>query len=311
MDKKLLDYARSLTESDYKSLSQKALKVGEEFGELSKVVLPYDNASGTLHRFVDPEKILEECVDVTLCALSIAYELKFTDEQINQMLLKKLKVWGEKQLREEKVNSTDIPFEIHVTVTCPDILIPNFKNVCQECGVKPIVLDLQIGASGTIQDVMTSSTTFGTNKEAYDEMKRISNYLIANGYEVIREKIETVPWHPSAPMVSEDIMPKDCYFESHVAVTANTSNINKIREIAKSHGAHASKNKFKNIDDDNYVLMITLRAYDGYYEQFNLAVDKLIDEFHNNSIEVGKKIVEFSIYDTKVSHDAEWLTAES
>lgn len=34
----------------------------EEYGELARVVLPYDGADGTSHRFVEKERVLEESV---------------------------------------------------------------------------------------------------------------------------------------------------------------------------------------------------------------------------------------------------------
>jgi hypothetical protein len=50
MNNELLDYIQNLSLRDFKTLSQKALKVSEECGELAKAVLPYDNAYATRHR---------------------------------------------------------------------------------------------------------------------------------------------------------------------------------------------------------------------------------------------------------------------
>ena len=60
MNTQLLDYIKKLSLDDKKTLSQKALKVAEESGELAKVVLPFDNAAGTIHRFIEKGRILEE-----------------------------------------------------------------------------------------------------------------------------------------------------------------------------------------------------------------------------------------------------------
>ena len=72
------------------------------------------------------------------------------------------------------------------------------------------MLDLQRDQI-VIKDVMTSSVFMGNNTGAYQEMKRISNGLWAAGFEILREKIETVPWHPAAPSSTNRsiIMPKD------------------------------------------------------------------------------------------------------
>ena len=107
----LSDFIKELTEQDTKSLSQKALKVCEETGELAKVILPFDNADGTLHRFVDKQRILEEIADIYLTSISIAYDLGFTDDEIEEMVTTKTKKWADIQMREAKVKD-NIPFEL-------------------------------------------------------------------------------------------------------------------------------------------------------------------------------------------------------
>lgn len=50
MIKNTLELVKVLTDRDTKNLSQKGLKLSEECGELSKNILPYEGAAGTLHR---------------------------------------------------------------------------------------------------------------------------------------------------------------------------------------------------------------------------------------------------------------------
>ena len=64
------DFIKTLSIKDKKTLSQKGLKLVEEVGELARVILPYDSAHGTNHRFIDREAILEEVVDVYLTNIS-------------------------------------------------------------------------------------------------------------------------------------------------------------------------------------------------------------------------------------------------
>jgi NTP pyrophosphatase (non-canonical NTP hydrolase) len=300
----LSDFIKELTEQDTKSLSQKALKVCEETGELAKVILPFDNADGTLHRFVDKQRILEEIADVYLTSISIAYDLGFTDDEIEEMITTKAKKWAEIQIREAKVKDK-IPFEIHVTVMAADN--EEFKKNCKTLDVKPIVLALQTKDT-TIKDVMTSSVHMGTNRSAYEEMKRISHGLAMAGYDVVREKIETVPWHPAAPTKLSDEMPKDCYFECHVGVNVpNTKRKDDLQRIVDLFDAHMSRNAFKVHSDGSWMQMVTVRWYKGTVEGFENNVDILYNFIWDGGFEVEKRITEFSIYDTKVSHDAEWL----
>ena len=53
----LNEYIKTLSLNDKKNLVQKTLKLGEEFGELSKVILPYEGSYGTNHRIVNKNKI--------------------------------------------------------------------------------------------------------------------------------------------------------------------------------------------------------------------------------------------------------------
>ena len=125
----------------------------------------------------------------------------------------------------------------------------------------------------------------------------------------MREKIETVPWHTAAPSAKgiTTIMPQDCYFETHIGVLVHTQAISMLNDIAKRYGAHMSRNAFKKHGDGSYTQMVTYRKYDGTYEEFE-AEAKALEYQIKKSFTIEKRITEFSIYDTKVSHDSAWLT---
>jgi len=305
-------FIRELSTQDKKTLSQKALKVAEEAGELAKVVLPFDNASGTIHRFIDKKRILEEVVDTYLTSISIAYSLGFTDEEIDDMILHKAKKWADIQKAEAKVQG-NIPYEIHVTVNLVAEDTVNFVESCRKIDVKPIVLALQTKGED-LTDVMTSSVHLGNNRSAYEEMKRITNELKRQGYKVVREKIETVPWHPAAPTAKYGnlTMPIDCYFETHIGVNLATTEPDRkkaLQDIADYFDAHMSRNAFKMHDDGTYMQMLTFRKYEGTFESFEGEANTLNGMIVLEGFEVEKRVTEFSIYDTKVSHDSEWLTS--
>ncbi len=305
MNKQLLDFIQQLSIRDKKTLSQKALKNAEECGELAKAVLPYDGAYGTNHRFTDKTKILEEVADVILTSISIAYDLGYSTDDIEEMLDHKSNKWFELQTKEDKLKYP-IPYEIHVTVKRPND-IEKYKIDCQKLEVKPIVLDLE-NSKGNMTDVMTSSKFYGDNRGAYEKTKELSDSLKSMGYDVLREKIETIPWHPAAP-TKKGHMPKDCYFESHVGVKVMDDSCREVlNEIAESHNAHISRNFFKKLTSGEYVLMLTLRDYDTTSELFKGQVDSLISTLHLKGFEYEKEIIEFAIYDTKMSHDFNWLS---
>jgi len=305
MNKDLQEYIKGLSLKDKKNLSQKLGKVMEEAGELARVVLPYDNADGTTHRFVEREKVLEESVDVILTAISMAYELGFSHDDIEEMMWRKAEKWQGIQSKDAKVEYP-IPYEIHVTVDLSKRILW-FKDVCRQIGVKPIVLDLENGGESVMKDVMTSSHIIGDNTSAYNECSRISSELERNGFTVLRKKIETVPWHPAAPSELGDKMPEDCYFEAHVGCIIFDHEEAKLSRVIDDLDVHLSKNFFKKKEDGRLVKMITMRKYNGLYDDFIVELDRLKSRLSANNIDFEKVITEFSIYDTKVSHDFKWL----
>lgn len=304
------EYIKILSERDKKDLASKALKVGEESGELAKKVLPFISAPGSHHKISTNSEVLEEVVDTCLAALSIACHLGFSETEIGDMFNRKTVFWQELQSKEESAKFP-LPFEIHVTVKHVDS-IELFAERCRLIGVKPIVLELESNTGSVVMpDSMTSSVFLGDNSGALQEVERISAALKYFGYTVIREKIETVPWHPAAPSKKfGGEMPKGCYFESHLGVVISQEEKELLGSLAAQIGCHLSKNFMKKLDNGRFVNMLTLRSHSGVYEDFKGLVETAKKALNDNNFYFEKEIVEFSIYDTKVSHDKSWLTAE-
>jgi NTP pyrophosphatase (non-canonical NTP hydrolase) len=326
------DFIKNLSIKDKKTLSQKGLKLVEEVGELARVILPYDSAHGTNHRFIDRDAILEEVVDVYLTNISIAHSLGFTDEEFNDMLVKKSKKWSQLQASEEKAEFP-LPFEIHVTVEV-DLPIENgevvtnwygsieeFKEDCNEIGVKPIVIDLEINDGSILKDVMTSSKHFGDNRTAYEESERICQELRNKGYKVLRNKIESVPWHPAAPVISTGKeIPNGCYFESHIGVVIKPDEkralnylVEKLNEdkdemFELSGTIKLSQNFFKKSKDGSkFVNMLTYRSNMCGSPKFKLEVESIKHILDERGFDYEKVEVEYAVYDTNVTHDAKWI----
>lgn len=308
MNQDLIDFIKTLTARDKKTLSQKALKATEEIGELAKAVLPFESAFATTHRFVERSQILEQTADAFLCLLSIAFDLGYDFSDFEEMARQKSKKWAELQQRESKAK-WPVPFEMHVTVRDADL--ESFKAACAKLDVKPLLLDLQKQQGGTVfHDLMTSSVHLGNNTTAYAEVQRISEGLKLQGFNVVREKIEAAPWHPAAPSREhhQPVMPKNCYFECHFAVIATEESLPRLRDVSQMYGMHLSRNVFKRIDDKQFKIMTTKRSYEGVREDFEHEVELCKNALIMEAFTVDKTIIEFSVFDTKVSHDASWLT---
>lgn len=311
MNKDLLKFVEELSATDTKTLSQKALKMTEEVGELAKAVLPYESAHGTTHRFVDRSKILEECADIWLVNASIAFNLGFTYEELEAMVQKKSLKWAGLQ-RKESEAKYPVPYEIHITVSNAEV--ERFKSTCASIGIKPLLLDLQNNAgSNVLFDLMTSQIHTGNNTSAYKAMMETSSKLKEAGFNVIREKIETVPWHPAAPSIydGDPKMPPNCYFESHIAVIVKDDHIEALHSaVSTMENCHLSKSVFKKLSADVSKVMVTYREYNVSYEDFKEKVTCNAALLDYCGFEYEDPIIEFSIFDTKISHDAAWINSK-
>ena len=333
------DFIKNLSIKDKKTLSQKGLKLVEEMGELARIILPYDSAHGTNHRFTDREALLEEVVDIHLSNISIAYSLGFTDEEFNDMLIRKSQKWSQLQANEEKAEFP-LPFEIHVTVDATEMKDPVmfdtksfdleiFKQACDDIKVKPIVINLEINGESDMEDVMTSSKHFGDNRTAYEESRRICEELNKYGFKVLRNKIESVPWHPAAPVISTGKeIPNGCYFEAHIGVTIYPGQKDELNDFVKniedtyainfsgvgdpltslSGTAKLSQNFFKKSKDGSkFVNMLTYRSNMCGSPKFKLEVEGIKHLLGEEGFEFEKVEVEYAVYDTNVTHDAKWI----
>lgn len=310
MNDNLLSYIRKLSMSDTKTLSQKALKTAEEAGELAKWVLPYDNAFATTHRFVGTDKILEEVADVTLAAMSVAYSLGYTDNDLFSMMETKAQKW--EKLQQDSSAGYPLPYEIHVTVTIKDDdlfldMVESFDRVCKNIGVKPIILNLRPDTTQTYISAMTSSKHIGNNRTAYEEANRVSSELSANGFVVSRVKIETVPWHPAA--LNNQVLADDaqCHFEVHLPIQTVESNIPALRTLCESTSLHLSQNTFKRATNGEIVIMATFRSRDKSASEFAHHADYLAGVLAFRGFKIHDYVVEFCVYDSSVNADNTWL----
>lgn len=310
MNPELLSFIKALSNQDPKTLSQKGLKTTEEVGELAKSILPYDGAAGTRHRFVTKPQILENVADVMLCVMSIAYNLGYDDSDIEAMLLKKSTKWSGLLSKESK-GVFPLPFELHISVADVDYdKVDLFKADCANVGVKPIVIELEKGVNIVMRDCMTSSIIIGDNNLAQIELFRIAGFLNQMGYNVVRQKIETVPWHPAAPSSidsKEVIESNQNYFESHLRIVTTADNRSVLQTIAKESGAHLSRNYFKRLSETEFIIMMTLREYKTYSEAFQGRVTSLHSKLEHMGFIVDKVEIEYAIYDSNMDHDKIWF----
>lgn len=302
------DTIQKLSKSDQKTPLQRLAKLMEEVGELSSVVLSLTQGGMNTHKFCGEEELTDELADIYLCLLSVGNGFGISEQDLEKKIVEKAQHWAKLQSLESGVDPSKIPFEIHVTVS-DAWSAEKFQRDCASLGVKAVLLDLHTKSGGTLKDVMTSSTFVGGNLNALQEVARIRNGLKSLGYKVEREKVETVPWHPLAPTlaVPTSRMPPNCYFEAHVPIFCEESDVERYRDIVHDYGAHLSRNVLRRFDSGKVKVMATFRKHTLPRELFESALELLLQEFSAEGVSYSKPHVEFSIYDTKVSRDGEWV----
>jgi hypothetical protein len=149
---------------------------------------------------------------------------------------------------------------------------------------------------------------------------RIVNELKIRGYKVVRNKIESVPWHPAAPVISTGKeIPNGCYFESHLGVVIKPEEKERLNEFVKytltdshlielSGTAKLSQNFFKKSKDGSaFINMLTYRSNMCGSPKFKLEVEGIKHLLKEEGFEFEKVEVEYAVYDTNVTHDAKWI----
>ena len=315
MKQETLEFVRSLSLNDPKTLSQKGLKLSEECGELAKKILPYESASGTLHRVVTKEQILEESADSILVALSVAYSLGYTDADITAMMDKKALYWMQLQQTQGKVDLNKIPHEIHLTIENVED-VEEFRNLCLSFnGLKPVVLNLHMRRSDEVRlEMMTSRIFIGSTADAIAEMNTDADRLTRYGYKVIRQKIEAAPWHPAVPRTNAVEPAPGMYFEVHIEVAVDDNDENRNFKALKDYlewnqpDMVLSTNIYKKPDNGIRKVMATFRTSGTTLEEFTK-----MSNWRRSQLEKAgwlidqKQLIEYAILDTNEDYDRPWL----
>lgn len=92
----LLKEIKELSVHNKKSLEQIGLKLSEETGECSQALLSYLKANGSEYKELNSQDVKEECIDIILVTLSLFYKLDGQDNELNKIMIEKIKKWKNK-----------------------------------------------------------------------------------------------------------------------------------------------------------------------------------------------------------------------
>lgn len=203
------------------------------------------------------------------------------------------------------------PHELHVTTDPAKTDPVQFRESCDQLGVKAHVIYNEQPDGGVVIDYLTGSEIHGRTEEAFVELHRISRGLAESGLAVVREKIETHPEHPAAPRSPFDSMPQGSYFEAHFTLPdLSTMRSAKVWERDGVPFLISTTDSKREAG----LLFATMRYYTATASAFCDSVDAVHTAVQAQMLEAGlggvkKPVVEFAVHDTNPEHDKDWVNA--
>jgi inosine/xanthosine triphosphate pyrophosphatase family protein len=196
-------------------------------------------------------------------------------------------------------------FEAHVTVRCAAEDGPRFAAACDRLGVKHIQIELAAGEH--VSQPMTATVHRGELREVQDEVHDLARALVADGFEVVRTKIEALPRNRDLPETDEAAAADPGrYFEYHLKVVVPPGELEPVRAAAAAHGAWLSRNARRIRADGSHERYLTLRlpgmgraSADARFAALEAAIEAL-------PVTIGRRVREYTVYDSNLALDRGW-----
>ncbi|GAA4571896.1 hypothetical protein GCM10023176_33590 [Micromonospora coerulea] len=138
------------------------------------------------------------------------------------------------------------------------------------------------------------------------EMRR---NLQAEGFTVVRVKIEAAPFNDEVPATSiEAAMVPAGYFEHHVKlVMAADAALTPIRELSRRHAAQLSRNARRVRADGRRERFVTQRCHGVGRDEARRALDELLTALATENLDIAEVEEEFVLLDDNLAWDAGWF----
>ena len=197
-------------------------------------------------------------------------------------------------------------FEAHVTVRCAAGEAPRFAATCDRLEVKHLQIELAHGEHVT--QPMTATVHRGDLRDVQEEVHALARALVADGFEVVRTKIEALPKNRDLPETDEAARAEPArYFEYHLKlVVPPGGDLGPVREVAAAHGARLSRNALRTRADGGHERYLTLRlpglgraSADARFAALEAAVATL-------PVTVTRRVREYTVYDSNLALDRGW-----
>ena len=301
MSDRLKDYLETLSDYDNEPLSEKITKIVKEVGELASVVTSLKGRN--VNTLIDRDNILEECVDVILNVQSIIQSTNSTEEEIEKIMVARILKRGGELRREKSAGISPIPYNIRIVIELQE---------GQDTGHLQMRRDELNAKMHTIQHhpkqhIMFSFWHLGSNRTAYNNLLETTYVFKQLGYDIIRQKIETVTWHDFAPKNPLERLRENCYFEAHINVACSTEMRDLATLIAGENDAFLSECVFRKMDSEYCIIKYTMISPNEHEALFRKHVEQFRNDLITHNFDVSHADINLSIYDTMISHDVNWL----
>lgn len=170
---------------------------------------------------------------------------------------------------------------------------------------------------------LTQSTVKSSYDEAFDSMRKIAFRLASAGCPVIRQKIETVPWHPATHGDVVEGQSQANYFESHVKFNDHPNQTTyDLHAFIRQTGIPLYQSMVENKNvwtyraprDYSFAGTLGTEKRRRTWEEFRKELDCYLD-----TIEVSTnwrrrddvQEIEFALYDSNRALDSDWMEVNS
>lgn len=203
-------------------------------------------------------------------------------------------------------------FEAHVTVqVTSDAERERFAAACDDLGVKYILIALPTGV--TASQPMTASYHRGLLESVQGEVLSLGAELLRRGFAVTRTKIEAIG--PGRDVPEDDAAalarPRDNYFEYHVKVRLSPDRepdaLRRLEATCRAHRAHLSRSARSVSSGGVETRFVTQRAYGAGRVTSGARFDALVRALEEGGFRPGKRLREYTVYDSDVGVDAGWI----
>lgn len=156
---------------------------------------------------------------------------------------------------------------------------------------------------------MTCSRVQGTLEDVQQEIQRITRAFEAQGFSVVRVKVEAAPWNAITPQTVQDLtgVEDGRYFEYHCkALVSASGDVDLLQHLCRASGAHLSRNAFKIMEHGGQERFVTLRMYGVALDQAQEQAQQLKNSLEQAGFDCQKSIMEYCVLDTHIELDRGW-----